>query len=51
MGFNTSSIKQDHEIFFSRKSWQIIQSTLAFNSKPVQQITSRKDLGLTLDPK
>ena len=49
--FNPDPKKPAQEIVFSRKSNEVVQPDLIFNSNPVQKSDSLKHLGFTLDKK
>ena len=51
MFFNPNPIKQAKEVVFSKKIIRCIHSSLFFNNSLIEQATTQKHLGLTLDQK
>ena len=49
MSFNPDPSKQVQEVVFTRKVKKVVHPSFFFNTKPVQQVSSQKHLGLILD--
>ena len=51
MSFNPDPSKQAQEVIFSRKLQKISHPSIYFNSNPIEQVSSKKHLGMILDAK
>ena len=49
MSFNSDPSKQAQEVTFTCKVKKVVHPPIFFNNKPVQQVSSQKYLGLTVD--
>ena len=51
MSYSPDPSKQAQEVIFSRKLQKISHLPIYFNSNPIEQVSSKKHLGLILDTK